>query len=448
MNRQKNIILLIIFFFLFASCATRAPFRYQVGKQGEKSAAQKSTHYPSMKIVVLSDIHLSEISDAKKTTEKNQNGFAKLLNESSEILNAAVDIISPHDADIVIVPGDFTEFGEFSNHVLVSQALRRIAASGKQVFVVPGNHDIMNYNYVHSRTSGNERPVTAEEFEGIYSDFGFKQAIAKDTFSLSYVAEPTPGLWLIGLDSCRYNENTPDHPAITAGRLNPGTLAWLETMLIRARDENKAVIVFLHHNLLEHYMTQKKYFPDYVLEDNDRIAEMLAHYDVRLVFTGHYHAQDITIRRMDEKKFILDVETGSLVSYPCPIRFVRLDSESDRAFFTSERISSIPSHPDDFTDFSKNSLKRALLENSDSNLSRFGFSATDRKIVSEEAAKVYLAHCEGDEKTPARPWDLTGVGCLYGCILDVFVSDLADGIWQDLPPPDDNIAVDLINGTW
>jgi len=448
MKLKNYSITTIIFILILASCSTLATFQYQSGKQSDKSNIADIASYPLAEIVVLSDIHLSELGANEKASTQKQDDFAKLLNESSEILKAAVDIISGSPADIVIIPGDLTEFGEYSNHIRLAQVLAKIAKSGKQVFVVPGNHDIRNFNYVHSRSGEPQRLVSAEEFSDIYSDFGFKQAISRDSFSLSYVTEPKPGLWLIGLDSCRYAENTPEHPSQTAGRLSAGTLSWLETNLIRANTEKKAVIVFMHHNLLEHFKTQKKYFSAYVLENNDEIAEMLAHYNVRLVFTGHYHAEDITIRRTDEKKFILDIETGSLVSFPCPIRFIRIDSAGDSAFFTSERIESIPSHPSDFAEFSKKALERALFENSSYNLKRFGLSDAETNIVSEQAVKGYLAHCEGDEKPPANYWDLTGVGCFYGSILDFFTSDLAQGIWHDLPPPDDNIVIDLKTGIW
>lgn len=49
---------------------------------------------------------------------------------------------------------------------------------------------------------------------------------------------------------------------------------------------------------------------------------------MNVVFTGHYHAQDITMERWDDETFIFDVETGSFVTYPCPLREVKIAADT------------------------------------------------------------------------------------------------------------------------
>ncbi len=91
--------------------------------------------------------------------------------------------------------GDLTKDGEKSSHDVVAGYLAQLKAAGKKVYVIPGNHDIKNglsYSYVGD---GVQRVpnITAEQFTQIYADYGYKDALQRDTDSISYVAEPSPG---------------------------------------------------------------------------------------------------------------------------------------------------------------------------------------------------------------------------------------------------------------
>ena len=83
-------------------------------------------------------------------------------------------------------------------------------------------------------------------------------------------------------------------------------------------------MVMSHHGIIEHWVGQNKLHSDYLLSDYKYIGKMLASYDVRLSFTGHYHAQDITLSDFNKDGFLYDIETGSLVTAPCPIRYLSL----------------------------------------------------------------------------------------------------------------------------
>jgi hypothetical protein len=41
---------------------------------------------------------------------------------------------------------------------------------------------------------------------------------------------------------------------------------------------------------MEHIDGMKDKYPDYILDDNWRLASLLASYNVRLRFSGHFHA--------------------------------------------------------------------------------------------------------------------------------------------------------------
>jgi 3',5'-cyclic AMP phosphodiesterase CpdA len=440
---HASIIILTLSFF---SCSTTLQFTYTKEAENPKPSLTGSALYPDADIAVISDIHLCRFAQPSKAGGADM--FTKLLKDSVEINEAASAIIRQSDSRIVIIPGDLTEFGEYSDHLEVRSILERIEANGRRVFVVPGNHDIANYNARLSPSGPDERPITKDEFAEIYSDFGYGEALARDASSLSYVAEPAPGLWFLALDACRYDEQSAANPTVTGGRLKSGTLAWAERMLAKAANEKKAVIAFMHHNLLEHFSGEKKYFGAYVVENNDAIAQLLAHYGVRLVFTGHYHAQDITLARTCNGNTIYDIETGSLVSYPCPIRFVHISTKEQMAFFSSTRISATTSHPSDFQAYVKSQLEGSLMENADSVLRRFGIAYPDDRAITKQVADGYMAHAEGDEDQTPSTWNPAGAGCFYGFIMGLFMTDLASSIWKDLPPPDDNIVIDLAGGKW
>jgi DNA repair exonuclease SbcCD nuclease subunit len=308
--------------------------------------------YPATSFVVFSDPHIYDpsLGTEGEAFESYLANDRKLLRESTEIMEVAVGAIKNEKSSFVLVPGDMTKDGEKSSHELVVSYLEQIEASGKQVYVVPGNHDINNGASVKYIGDTVERVpnITPAEFADMYADFGYKEALYRDAASLSYVAEPQAGLWLLALDDCRYAENVENEAPITDGKFNAATLQWIEEMLDKAAIEKKAVMVMVHHGVVEHYVGQEKNYGDYVIDDFPAVSKLLAMYNARLVFTGHYHAQDITLAHwIDPDKFIFDVETGSLVTYPVPYRVISID-DSQKAVIRTNHIESIPSHPNDF----------------------------------------------------------------------------------------------------
>ena len=77
----------------------------------------------------------------------------------------------------------------------------------------------------------------------------------------------------------------------------------------------------MHHGILEHYAGQSLFFGDYVIQNWPTVSATLAQAGLPLVFTGHYHAQDVTqqtsgLNNENSSPFIFDAETGSLLTYP------------------------------------------------------------------------------------------------------------------------------------
>lgn len=57
------------------------------------------------------------------------------------------------------------------------------------------------------------------------------------------------------------------------------------------------------------------------------IHEFFAQHNVKFVFSGHIHSQDVASYEGSNGKTIYDISTGSLTTYPCPYRNITLTDE-------------------------------------------------------------------------------------------------------------------------
>jgi len=448
-----QIAFMLVLMLSLVACAPKQGFIFEPDKS-LSVLLEKAPAYPEAGIVVMSDLHIYDTSlgTTGEAFEAYITADRKLVREGPEILDAAIASIKTLAADIVLVPGDITKDGEISSHELAASYLAQLKAAGKKVYVVPGNHDVMNghsYKYVGSKVERVPN-VTADQFAQIYADFGYKDAVQRDPASLSYVVEIQPGLWLLGLDSCRYNENIEDTASVTDGKFSPQTLGWIEKMLGQAAKDNKAVITMMHHGVMEHYIGQEKNYGEYIVDDAPEVSRLLAAYNARLVLTGHYHAQDITVKKWDNtNKFVFDIETGSLVTYPCPYRVVNINADQ-QAVLKTEFVTAIKSHPQDFPAFGKQYLLEGIAGIGTATLTgTYKVDRTEAEKISKEIAVAFAAHYAGDEKLAAGQQPVTESGLSpLGWVVIQMRKDLLIGLWNDLPPADNNITLNLKDGTW
>lgn len=433
---------------MIAGCGTarykRVEFRYQQ-EESVKQLQKKEFAYPEARFVVLADPHYfhPSLGTSGPAFEAYIKDDRKMLAKSDEILDSAISKISQEDADFILICGDLTKDGEKINHLRFAEKIRDLHPSAP-VYVVPGNHDVENG--ISCRYTGDKteriKNVSAEKFGEIYEDFGYAAALHSDPASLSYVTEPLPGLWVLALDSCLWRENQEGEHPVTDGRFSAETLEWIEDMLIRAKKEQKAVLAFMHHGLMEHYPENEKYYGEYVVDNSETVTRLLAGYGVRMVFTGHFHAQDITVKHVDEPSgCVLDVETGSLATWPCPYRLVKI-SDQGACSIESRFIDSIESMPLAFTDYARNFAFTGTVGLAKDALEEHRVSEKGKKILAPQIAEAYLAHLAGDEKKPDEVLTAQGTG-LRGRIVVFFQKDLVEGWWTDLAPPDNRLAVSL-----
>ncbi len=419
---------------LLGSCA---------GTRGAPQAAHAAS-YPAVRFAVFSDPHLF---DQSLGTDDNDR---KLLRESGEILSVAIQRVESLAVSFLLIPGDLTKDGELPDHLLMARQLAGLARAGVKVYVVPGNHDVLNPRAFAFRASGKERvlTVTPASFAEIYRECGYGEALMRDPGSLSYVAEPAPGLWLLAVDSADYAGNMRKGASVSGAGLTRKRIDWIESVLEEAMQRDKAVIMMMHHGVREHFAGQAKYFSDYLVNGWQQVSAMLAASNVRAVFTGHFHAQDITGMKMKDGKFLYDIETGSLVTFPVPVRCVEITAEQ-KMVVTSSFIKTVPSFAArgvDFWEYARNSLAEGIAQTVSGMMSGIGISAKEASTIASQVADASLAHFRGDEHfTGTEALSTKGVG-LWAGIVAGSRRDLVEGLWHDQAPADNDVTLDLAPG--
>lgn len=448
---QKSIfIFLALLIFSIMSCSKNINFQYKVNKDlFEEISKNEKIDFPETRFAVLSDLHYYNKTLGTTGTEfrKYLENDRKLLVENEEILSSAVDSIVREKCDFVIVSGDITKDGEKINHEKVKEYLKKIKDSGKKVLVINGNHDILNGDSFKYTETGKEKVETIDgkDFPEIYADFGYNDAVEKDPDSLSYVAEPVKGLWVLALDSCLWRKNKPDHHPVTGGKFKNETLLWIENILIKAVKQKKAVIGFMHHGILEHYKYNKRYYRNYVVLDDEQISQMFAFYGLHFVFTGHYHAQSVAYKKFD-KSYIFDIETGSMVTSPCPFRIIEIN-KNQKMKIDSFFVTTIPSHPSDFKEYAKKTALKGTEVLVKNIFKKIRIKGKDADFLSPQIASAYVAHLAGDAKPPVKVLKTDEAGFLSFIVISA-QKDLIEGWWNGVPPHKDNfLTIDIKTGT-
>ena len=122
---------------------------------------------------------------------------------------------------------------------------------------------------------------------------------------------------------------------------------------------------------MEHYPANKKFYGRYVIHDSETVSSLLAAYGVRMVFTGHSHAQDVTEEEFkDSGNFIFDMETGSLVTAPCPYRVVEI-RDGHTAAIRSVFIDAIPSMKKGFAEYAHEYVFKGTITMANAKLDKY-----------------------------------------------------------------------------
>lgn len=336
------------------------------------------------KIVVISDIHVMGhgllVNDGPAWQHHLAND-RKMLDKSRELLDAMVERLKTDiRPQLVLITGDLTKDGELASHEYVVGKLDELREAGIHTLVIPGNHDLGNANAVTYDGDKKTRVAVPTQalFAKLYANYGYDEHADRENTTLTYTNEPIPGLVVIGIDS---GEN---------GWLSNMTLNWVCNKAMEARKAGKQVVAMMHHPLFPHFHGVEKFVDTAVISDYENVRNRLADAGIGLIFTGHFHTSDIAKDyNADLSKVIYDVNTGSLISYPCDYRLVTVSHDLHTWDITTGHITHLP----DDAQFSTTSKQRLmasvkhLLSSKNAALSLFA----------DDAADCFIIHAEGNE---------------------------------------------------
>ena len=273
--------------------------------------------------VIASDLHYiaPELTDGGPGYQQIlKNGDSKFMPYVEEITDAFLDEVLADPPDVVLLTGDLTFNGAEISHRRLAGKLQRLEDAGIPVLVLPGNHDVYNENAALYRGGSFERVPFAdsESFAGIYRDFGPGEALSADSDSLSYVWQLNEQVWIMMLD-----ENT----AHDFCGLSDRSFQWIEAQLQKAREEGRFVLVAGHQNVFQHSIFRG----GYVIQEAQRLQELLRRYGVPLCLSGHLHTQHVL-----SEDGLTEIATSALCSYPC--QYAVLTAEDGRLRYGTRRL--------------------------------------------------------------------------------------------------------------
>jgi 3',5'-cyclic AMP phosphodiesterase CpdA len=405
----------------------------------------------NLTFAVFSDPHLYDVSLGTEGAafEAYIVQDRKLIRESEAILDATIDaIIEDTRVKFVLVPGDLTKDGEKKSHKLLSKKLKKLEKAGIKVFVVPGNHDVNNpHAYRYEGEDEISVPnVSPQKFKNIYKQFGYKEALYEDPNSLSYVAEPADGLWLIAMDSCRYENNYVEGHPVTGGEFKTETLEWIVDKIAEGKASGKQMIGMMHHGAVEHYFMQSAFFPEYVVKDWPVVSHQLAAAGLSVVFTGHYHANDVTKRSFPDGSFVVDVETGSLVTFPNPYRtvtfnwnnFLEIESHLVTEIDYDTGGLSFPEYAETYLSEGLVGIAYYMLQ------TEYELPAGEPTLTyAAQLANAFKAHYAGDETPSLLRLQVIGEYLASPDPIENLIGQYLGTLWTDLAPADTKLTISV-----
>ena len=323
--------------------------------QEQEPQTDTAANEQTLDIAVLSDIH-NLPSDLIKDTADYQdahNSDRKIFTESTGILDRMLAEVAEQAPDVLMISGDLTKDGELESHEYVAEQLAELKQQlpDIKIYVTNGNHDVNNsLAYDYNTEDGVKVPATRTTPElfletyadtvynaenGVVAQFkpsAYTEAEDGDKAGmLSYVAEPAEGYTVIVIDSGRYSADNTDAGTAehqTSGQISEELKNWVVEQAQAAKAKGNTVIGMMHHGLVEHFDMEEEFLGDYLVNDYQDISTAFADAGIHYVFTGHMHANDIATMTTEAGNQLYDIETGSAVTYPCPMRFVTFTSKN------------------------------------------------------------------------------------------------------------------------
>ncbi|MBC1678651.1 metallophosphoesterase [Listeria welshimeri] len=330
-------------------------------------------------------------------------GDGKQLAYSDEITDAFLEDVEAKKTDVLIISGDLTNNGEKTSHEELAKKLAQVEKAGTQVFVVPGNHDINN-PWARKFEKDKQLPtdtITPTDFSKIYGDFGYKDAISSDDFSLSYLAAPSSKVWLLMLDTAIYKTNMQQGTPTTEGGLTTGTLDWVKECSALAEKNGAKLIPVMHHNLTNHSDVIQRGF---TINYNQQVIDTLTAGNMEFSLSGHIHTQNIRTAKSTDDKEITDIVTNALSVYPHKYGNITYSAKNKNFTYQSQKL--------DIESWAKEHGKTAknLLNFDKFDYDTFYNSGYDKAIMDLMTSDAYKTYSQSDKEKMA---DTMGLNNMY-----------------------------------
>lgn len=267
-----------------------------------------------LSFAVASDLHYSAPEEELEKTNDDPIFWhatrrCEMENETGLIIDEFLNqCAESDDVEYVLISGDLANRGRSrpEDHLVIAQKLRDFEKkSGKEVYVINGNHD-----------ASNDQATTLARFKEIYAEFGYDHALTTRADDCSYTADLGEKYRLIALDSNHETKSTED--GMTADRLK-----WVKEQAELAKEDGRYPIVMMHHNLLDHLPIQRVLSRNFIVKFHFTTAELFADWGIKTVFTGHEHCSDATVYTSALGNKLYDFATTSLAMYPLEYRVVK-----------------------------------------------------------------------------------------------------------------------------
>ncbi|MDD7305776.1 MAG: metallophosphoesterase [Peptoniphilaceae bacterium] len=328
---------------------------------------------------IISDTHVlaKELMVDNKDFETFTKFDRKLLVESEALLERSLELVSEKNTSYLLLTGDLTKDGEKLSHKRVSQILRawKNEDEKRKIFILPGNHDINNSKSYDYKNNSRAENISPKDFLDIY-DFTYQgfdkiemykdsqifksylnkvnEAYKRESNAmyyahgfLSYMArikqenKDTNGISIIALDtsiySCDFENNHLDFKENVPGYLEENQMIWALDMIDAAKKRKDLIIMIAHHAIIPNFRNQELVFAPFIIKNwarkyksedprlNDKTPiEVLADRSVKFIFTGHLHENGTAKFKSQAGNEIFNIQTGSIVTYPLPIRHIKI----------------------------------------------------------------------------------------------------------------------------
>lgn len=243
---------------------------------------------------VISDTHLIADSlhdDGQAFSQMQKTSQGKDLYYQETALSAFVRMAEEKKPAAIIVTGDVTFNGERVSAERFAEIFKPLTKT--KLLVLPGNHDIYDgwAREFHGKKQYYAGQISPRMWRNIFRT-SYETAVSVDNSSLAYSVQLNPDYLLILADSNDYGKEESSTAPATAGFLGKEQRKWIKEQLQYASQNNLRVIFCMHHNLYVHNPAVNK---GYVVDDYRELRKLLTQYNVKLVFSGHIHAQNIML---------------------------------------------------------------------------------------------------------------------------------------------------------